>query len=79
MINDRLSRVLTARERDESNLVLMADILFRFMAIDIGVATRRGTDQPAATSFVLICFTPRIVCTPNRSGRAWIVGGGLGL
>jgi len=46
MINDRLSRVLTARERDESNLVLMADILFRFMAIDIGAATRRGTDQP---------------------------------
>ena len=36
MINDRLSRLLTVREKDDSNLVLMFDILFRFLAVDFG-------------------------------------------
>ena len=36
MINDRLSRLLTVREKDDSNLVLMFDILFRFLAVDYG-------------------------------------------
>lgn len=67
MINDRLSRVLTARERDESNLVLMADILFRFMAIDIGAGTRRRTGRPAPDG--ASCSCPSLLLARLRVAR----------
>jgi hypothetical protein len=36
LINDRLSRLLTVREKDDGNLLLMCDILFRFLSVDLG-------------------------------------------